>query len=524
LFAHVGAPGVQQRWGGGGAPSDAPDADATRAAAGVLGFLYAGIRSAASFGGTRLSLQRCPKPKEKKDASVDDAMKDTPLVADFKKVLEAGGGGEVLKKVRETPSATSDEGKAIDTAIDSASADLSDDDKWLAKKMLEVVTDGGTGATTDSHTFTDPDPDPGTKTPIQTEVFFVPGQTARRAMVVGGVHGSEPAGAQVVEDLVTALKGATTKPYFTVILIPRLFDKSRQVKSTKSGNDAYRLIDDKIAKGAANVGSKGTKAAGNTEVEPNRNFPLPGKSYATYKSEGHIDFLDQTTGKARPPQDIVVKKTVGKGKDAKTKENAARAVASEHVLPENRILIHLLERFQPERLVTVHQKHIEDKQRGNGAGVFVDPRRPAGVLSGDLGFDPKADAALTPEGLADEKLTKAMLASVQTAAEKKNLRNTSLPDPLVGNDVELPGEKAKTPTVHYKTSAHSEGNSLGDYAPVEVKEGKADDRPAIGTITVEIPQYDTSDKAQKDALTEMKKIEVTTLQDIFLGDPSKVTP
>jgi hypothetical protein len=175
-------------------------------------------------------------------------------------------------------------------------------------------------------------------------------------------------------------------------------------------------------------------------------------------------------------------------------------------------------------LVTVHQKHIEDKQRGNGAGVFVDPRRPAGVLSGDLGFDPKADAALTPEGLADEKLTKAMLASVQTAAEKKNLRNTSLPDPLVGNDVELPGEKAKTPTVHYKTSAHSEGNSLGDYAPVEVKEGKADDRPAIGTITVEIPQYDTSDKAQKDALTEMKKIEVTTLQDIFLGDPSKVTP
>ena len=77
---------------------------------------------------------------------------------------------------------------------------------------------------------------------------------------------------------------------------------------------------------------------------------------------------------------------------------------------------------------------------------------------------------------------------------------------------------------HYKTGAHAEGNSLGDYAPVEVKEGGAGDRPAIGTITIEIPQYDKTKPDQADALSKVEAIDVAALQRIFLGDPSKVVP
>jgi len=78
--------------------------------------------------------------------------------------------------------------------------------------------------------------------------------------------------------------------------------------------------------------------------------------------------------------------------------------------------------------------------------------------------------------------------------------------------------------VHYKTGAHAEGNSLGDYAPVEVKEGSAGDRPAIATITIELPQYDKSKADQADALSKLEVMEVAALQQIFLGDPGKVTP
>ena len=91
----------------------------------------------------------------------------------------------------------------------------------------------------------------------------------------------------------------------------------------------------------------------------------------------------------------------------------------------------------------------------------------------------------------------------------------------------FPGDPAtKTkPTVHYaKSAAHAEGNSLGDWVPVDVKGGGAGDRPAIGTFTFELPQYDTTDKTEKDALSKVEQIDVDILQSTFLEDPAKTTP
>jgi len=390
------------------------------------------------------------------------------------------------------------------------------DDEWLANHLAAgKAADPNAAPADESRNFVDPDPDPGTATPIQTEVHFIAGRTSQRALVLGGVHGSEPEGEVVVRQLIEALKTATTKPFFTVILVPRLISKSRQDPSPKSHNAPFREVDDKTAKGAAGAGSKGTGSEGNIEIEPNRNFPLPGTSYDSYKKTGHLEFWDAGARKVRAPRDIV--KIDGK------KENRAKAVASEKMLPENRLLVHLIERFQPERLVSVHQ-HSVPGGRGDGPGVFVDPRRPATKLSADDGFDPTTDQALTPEGQQDDKLGAAMRDTIQTDAEAAGLRKQGL-DPLAGNAVPLPGTKSKKPpTVHYKTGAHAEGNSLGDYAPVEVKEGGVGDRPDIGTITIEIPQYDKSKPDQADALSKLEAIEVDALQRIFLGDPSKVTP
>lgn len=439
---------------------------------------------------------------------------NTPLVAEIKKAIASNAGAAVLRKLRDTTSATKDEQQAIIAAIDGAGKTvLSDDDKWLAKRLLTGNTADPKAAAADEVTqFTDPDPDPdpGTKTPIQTEVHFVAGRTNRRALVIGGVHGSEPEGSVVVQQLVEALKNAKRKPLFTVVLVPRLIDKSRQDPHPKSPNSPYREVDDKTAKGSAGATSKGTTSEGNIEVEPNRNFQLPGKSYDTYKKEGHLTFWDKESSSVRAPVDKA--------------HDQGKAVASEKMLPENRILEHLIERFQPERLASIHQHKLPGR-RGDGPGVFVDPRRPANKLSADDGVD-QNDHALTPEGKEDDQLAEAMRDAVQQGAEAKGIRKTGS-DPLAGNDVPQPGEKKKRklpPTVHYRTDAHAEGNSLGDWAPVEVKEGGAGDRPAIGTFTIELPQYKKDDKAQADALAKLEVIDVDMLLNVFLEGPSTGAP
>ena len=365
-----------------------------------------------------------------------------------------------------------------------------------------------------SRLFGDPDPDTDTATPLQTEIHFIAGRTSRRALVIGGVHGSEPEGEVVVRQLIDVLKKAPQKPFFTVILIPRLIARSREDKAPKSNNAPFREVDDRTAKGTAGGSAKGTGSEGNIEVEPNRNFPLPGTSYASYKKTDHLEFQDPVTKQVRPPRDVVTR-------DGKT-EKRAKAVASEKMLPENRMLVHLIEQFQPERLLSVHQHSIPGS-RGDGPGVFVDPRRPSDKMSADDGFDPTTDRALTSDGQQDDTLGVAMRDSIQHDAEAAGLRKKGL-DPLAGNAVPLPGSKGKQPTVHYKTGAHAEGNSLGDYAPVAVKEGGRGDRPAIGTITIEIPQYDKAKPEQADALSKLEAIEVKALQQIFLADPANVTP
>src|SRR5262249_4138649 len=112
-------------------------------------------------------------------------------------------------------------------------------------------------------------------------------------------------------------------------------------------------------------------------IEPNRNFPLPGEDLAIARARGKSGpaepelMIRPLPGSLRRPQD--------------TTSDPAFTVTSIRMLPETRILISLIERFQPERLASIHDHSLKQnchpcvggkvtKCGGEGPGIFVDPR------------------------------------------------------------------------------------------------------------------------------------------------------
>jgi hypothetical protein len=141
------------------------------------------------------------------------------------------------------------------------------------------------------------------------KAFFFRGSTDRRALVIAGVHGSEKQGIEVADRLVHDLQ--PQPPAFTTIIVPSLFP------------DNAALTGD-----AAREGSTPT----------NRDFPPPSQ-----------DLAGATAG--------------GKG--------TAFDALKRPILPENLLLIELMERFHPERIISIH-----GTQSPGHAGVFYDRRSP----------------------------------------------------------------------------------------------------------------------------------------------------
>lgn len=149
----------------------------------------------------------------------------------------------------------------------------------------------------------------------KVQAFYFPGTSNRRALIVGGVHGKEKAGVEVVYKLLEMMRGPNAKmPYFTVIIVPELFpDNVRDNKrSTYEDHD------------------------------PNRQFPEVGKDAAA-------------------------------GKDKSCKVDTNNFCIEEG----NLILMDLIDRFQPERVASVHgHRQVSEKElkKQGGAGITTDPR------------------------------------------------------------------------------------------------------------------------------------------------------
>jgi hypothetical protein len=159
------------------------------------------------------------------------------------------------------------------------------------------------------------------------KVYYFPGQTNERALVIGGVHGSELSGIEVAELLVEQLKIATAKPYYTVAVVPCLFPDNRKVAEASPAEIGS----------TSNVGRKtrtGTGKAMKEGKDPNREFPKLGQAF-----------------------------------DPKAPQDAAGAT----IEAENVMLLELIDRFKPTRIASVHATRPE-KGKPIAAGFFADPK------------------------------------------------------------------------------------------------------------------------------------------------------
>jgi predicted deacylase len=164
------------------------------------------------------------------------------------------------------------------------------------------------------------------KRPITAHFF--PGASKERALVIGGVHGSELSGIAVAEELIRRLSLPTArKPFFSVIVVPSLFPDNVAARRAFEAKVTGKLSPADYAKEAAKAGDPGRVTPG--QEDPNRQMPAPGTDF------------DPTN----------------------PKDAAGRVIEA-----ENQALLALIQRFQPVRIASLHAiKNV------NRAGVFSDP-------------------------------------------------------------------------------------------------------------------------------------------------------
>ena len=146
------------------------------------------------------------------------------------------------------------------------------------------------------------------------ELWFFPGRSEKKALVIGGMHGSELSSVEVAGALIRQL-AAGEPPFYNVIIIPSLFPDNAQTALADTANRVLK-----------NIG----RYTGQQSADPNRQMPAAGQPFL-----------------------------MGKPLDA-----AAREIET-----ENQALLHLVQTYLPQRLISIHA--IRDPGR---AGVFADPR------------------------------------------------------------------------------------------------------------------------------------------------------
>lgn len=164
--------------------------------------------------------------------------------------------------------------------------------------------------------------------------WYFPGRSSQRALVIGGVHGSELSSIEVAYALVSKLLEADVAPYYSVIIIPSLFPD----------NAALALGHPEETGSTSNIG----RYTHSTAVDPNRQMPSPGKSFNEEEQKDHLN---------RP------------------------------IEKENQLLMQLIQSFKPTRIANLHAI----RNTGYG-GVYADPRTDSKGLA--LGYASDSSLAL----------------------------------------------------------------------------------------------------------------------------------
>lgn len=147
------------------------------------------------------------------------------------------------------------------------------------------------------------------------EAYYFPGTSNKRALVIGGVHGSELSGIAVAKSLIEQLS-KHQDIYYSVIVIPVLFPDNAEKAVTNPS----------LIGGVSNVGRYSYVES----ADPNRQMPPLGRAF---DPDRPMDFA------GRP------------------------------IEPENQLLLQFIQEFQPQRIVNLHA--IRDVAQG---GIYADPR------------------------------------------------------------------------------------------------------------------------------------------------------
>jgi hypothetical protein len=355
--------------------------------------------------------------------------------------------------------------------------------------------------------------------PAPIKAYFFPGNTEERALVIGGVHGSELSGIEVANRLVTTLQKQLKLrklPRFTTIVVPELFPETAAQarkspsKGTTDSNVGREVQvpwkDPKAAEKAWKKTHKPDEPFPKTKsIPPARQFPARGKT------------LDDEIAAGGPIDE--------KGNRLKDEMGVDIPLMQETIA-----LVRLIERFKPSRIASVHAHRFGTKAtRGEDApGIFADPR--GGF---DKSVDPafpdafkkahKAWEAAVKKAKADAKAKKVPLDPKTLPPEPKlreitaNTREGQADDALAlamaraakKGGAHVPGshlDESEPAVAHYAESAgHPQGRSLGDWGPEH----------NMTVITVEVEHYAESagDKAREKEL----QAHADALNDVFLG-------
>jgi hypothetical protein len=166
------------------------------------------------------------------------------------------------------------------------------------------------------------------------EAFFFPGISGKRALVIGGMHGSELSSIEVARELLRQVsQGDST--FYSVIIIPSLFPDNAELAQ----RNFFRIG------GVENIGRYSYPGA----VDPNRQMPTPGHGF---DEEDRLD-------------------------------HAGRKIEN-----ENSLLLDLIGQYRPERIVNLHAIRVT-----TNAGVFADPRTDHNGIA--LGYASDSSLAIT---------------------------------------------------------------------------------------------------------------------------------
>jgi len=328
-----------------------------------------------------------------------------------------------------------------------------------------------------NHTFMRKDKH-GEKLEHKVEAHFFEGKSNKRALVFGGIHGSEQAGIQVVEMLLKKLKAK--QPYYTVIVIPVLFERNanraNKYKFDKQSleSNKHRYTPEKECPRDLIVHEKETNRKGC--VDPNRNAPKLG-------------------------EDINLK-------DAKDHEGRT-------MLTPNIILGDLIERFNPERVASVHSI-----RNPNSAGFLADPHTDKDGKYGQKEKEKTKDdwnLAIDMAKKAKENGAEVIDNHIDIVKDKKTGKltyDTSKASAAYGSNDDKFWEKRSD---FKKPSGKEKGASWGDYLSQATPS-----RESKTIITIETPGYQGAKEPKSKDETKtprFKELEAhaIAIEEIFLG-------